>query len=142
MANGKGYPLLLMDRYSKGILYLWTIPENFNDLYRLPPSVTRGIRNFVMAGFPVRVDGPSQVALFAYDNNTFVVESFLPTAADVTVSVAGEAVRLRNLVSGEISSGQSERRGYGRGRGGPSEELTSFKVHLLPHSYSAFRAEK
>ncbi|MGD0615643.1 MAG: hypothetical protein ABSA69_09410, partial [Verrucomicrobiota bacterium] len=142
MANGKGYPLLLMDRYSKGILYLWTIPENFNDLYRLPPTVTRAIRNFVMGGFPIRVDGPSQVSLFAYDNNTCVVESFLPTEADVRVSVAGKAVRLRNLVSGEILSGQSEWPGYGRGRGGPSEELTSFTVHLLPHSYSAFRAEK
>ena len=37
MANGSGYPLLLMDRYSKGMLYVWTIPDNFNDLYRLPP---------------------------------------------------------------------------------------------------------
>jgi hypothetical protein len=36
MANGRGYPLLLMDRYGKGILYIWTIPDNFNDLYNLP----------------------------------------------------------------------------------------------------------
>ncbi len=36
LANGRGYPLLLMDHYSKGILYVWTIPDNFNDLYRLP----------------------------------------------------------------------------------------------------------
>ena len=46
MAGGKGYPLLLMDRYSKGILYVWTIPDNFNDLYRLPARVTGAIKNF------------------------------------------------------------------------------------------------
>src|ERR1017187_4898741 len=31
LAGGRGYPLLFMDRYSKGILYIWTIPDNFND---------------------------------------------------------------------------------------------------------------
>ena len=64
LANGRGYPLLLMDHYSRGVLYVWTIPENFNDLYRLPPSVTTAIKNYVMTGFPVRLDGPSHVALF------------------------------------------------------------------------------
>ena len=29
MANGGGYPLLLMDRYSKGVLYVLTIPGQF-----------------------------------------------------------------------------------------------------------------
>jgi hypothetical protein len=142
MANGKGYPLLLMDRYSKGVLYLWTLPENFNDLYRLPPAVTRAIRNFVMSGFPVRMDGPSQVSLFAYDNDAFIVESFLPTAADVTVSVAGDGVRLRDLVSGEVSPGRPERRGRGYGPAGSVERATVFTVHLPPHSYRAFMAEK
>jgi hypothetical protein len=33
------------------------------------------------------------------------------------------------------------RRGPGRGRGGP-EQLASFNVHLLPHSYAVFAAEK
>ena len=39
-----------------------------------------------MRGFPVRLDGPSQVALFAYDNHTFIVESYLPAETDVKVS--------------------------------------------------------
>jgi len=38
IANGNGYPILLMDRYSKGILYVLTIPENFNDLYDFRPK--------------------------------------------------------------------------------------------------------
>jgi hypothetical protein len=138
MANGRGYPLLLMDRYGKGILYIWTIPDNFNDLYRLPVMVTTAIKNYVMREFPVRVDGPSQVALFAYDNNTFIVESYLPIETDVTVSVAGEFTKLRNLVTGaEITAETS-----GEGRWQSGGERVSFHVTLLPHSYSAFAAEK
>ena len=138
MANGRGYPLLLMDRYGKGVLYIWTIPENFNDLYHLPVTVTTAIKNFVMRGFPVRLDGPGQVALFAYDNNTFIVESYLPAETDVTVSVAGEFTNLRNLVTGaEITAEAS-----GEGRWQIGADRVSFRVHLLPHSYSVFTVEK
>jgi hypothetical protein len=38
--NGNGYPLILMDKYSKGTLYVWTIPDNFRNLYALPQDVT------------------------------------------------------------------------------------------------------
>ena len=58
MANGRGYPLLLLNRYGKGILYVWTMPENFNDLYRLPQSAISTVKNYVMPGFPIRLDGP------------------------------------------------------------------------------------
>ena len=90
-----------MDRYAKGVLYVWTMPDNFNDLYALPPAVTSAIKNYVMRGFPVRLDGPGKVALFAYDNDTFIVESYLPTETDVKVSVTGNFAQLRNLVTGE-----------------------------------------
>jgi hypothetical protein len=139
MANGRGYPLLLMDRYGKGILYIWTIPDNFNDLYNLPGPVTTAIKNYVMRDFPVRLDGPSRVALFAYDNHTFIVESYLATETDVTVSVAGEFTKLRNLVTGaEITTEEASEESW-RQSGG---ERSSFHVHLLPHSYSAFATEK
>lgn len=141
LANGRGYPLLFMDRYSKGILYVWTMPDNFNDLYRLPAEVTSALKNYVMGQFPVRVDGPAQVALFAYDNNAFIVESYLPTPADVSISVAGNVARLRNLVTGEILASAPANAGgrFGRGfRGGGGEARTTFTAHLLPHSYAVF----
>ena len=75
-ANGNGFPLLLLNRYSKGILYVWTMPENFTDFYALPPEVTTAIKNYLMRGFPVRLDGPAQVALFDYNNGTFIAEKF------------------------------------------------------------------
>ena len=141
LAGGRGYPLLFMNRYSKGILYIWTMPDNFNDLYRLPVEVTSALKNYVMRGFSVRVDGPAQVALFAYDNDTFIVESFLPSEADVKISVAGGTARLRNLVTGEILTGQPQPQGFGRRRGG-GESRISFNTHLPPHSYAVFAAEK
>jgi hypothetical protein len=151
MADGKGYPLLLLDHYGQGVLYVWTIPDNFNDLYRMPPSVTGAIKNYIMTGFPVKLDGPSKVALFAYDNNTFIVESYLPTETDVRISLTGSSTKIRNLVTSEIITGQQQAAaggrggrgggGGGRGGGGNNPRLT-FNVHLLPHSYAAFAAEQ
>ena len=147
LSNGRGYPLMFMDRYSKGIIYIWTIPDNFNDLYRLPVEVTSALKNYIMGGFPVRIEGPAQVALFAYDNNTFIVESYLPTQADVRISVAGSAARLRNLVTGETLSSPPAAFGGlgrfgGRGGGGGGEPRTTFTAHLPPHSYAVFAVEK
>lgn len=142
MSAGRGYPLLLMDRYSKGVLYIWTIPDNFNDLYRLPVEVTTALKNYIMRGFPVQLDGQSQIALFAYDNGTFIVESFLPREADVKVSVTAASARLRNLATGLQIEGQSSQSGPERYRNRDRDKLTAFTVHLLPHSYAAFSIEK
>jgi hypothetical protein len=142
IAGDSGFPLLLMDRYAKGVLYVWTIPENFSDLYALPPGVTSAIKDQVMCDFPVRIDGPSQVALFAYDNNTCIVESYLPSPTNVKVSFAGNFTRLRNLVTGEEFTGQKPPDRHQPGEQTGALNRTSFKIRLLPHSYAVFAADK
>ena len=141
-ADGNGFPLLLMNRYAKGILYVWTMPDNFNDLYALPPEVTGAIKNFFMRGFPVRLDSPARVALFAYDNGAFIVENFSATPADAKISTLGNATKLKNLVTGEILEGRSSlpQRGFNR-RGDTAENRVSFTAHLPPHSYAVFAPE-
>ncbi len=141
IAGNNGFPLLLMDRYAKGVLFVWTMPENFSDFYALPSSVTSAIKDQVMREFPIRLDGPSQVALFAYDNHTCIVESYLPRAADVKVSVTGNFARLRNLVTGEVLTGQSQSEGRRRWQQNGAPNRTAFNVHLMPHSYAVFAAE-
>jgi hypothetical protein len=141
MADKVGFPLLLMDRYANGILYVWTMPDNPHHLYDLPPEVTTAVKDVLMKGFFVRLDGPSQVALFAYDNRTFVVESFLPAAVDVKVSVTGDAKKLRNLVTGEIVEGHEPPPPQWRWRRPDEEKRVVFDLHLLPHSYAPFVAE-
>lgn len=140
LSDGQGYPLLLTDRYGKsGNLYVWTIPDNFRHLYRLPPPVVGKIKDALMKNFPVRVDGPSQVALFAYDNRTFVVESFLdaPAALDVSV-LAGK--KLRDLVTGEVLTGVPPPAPAVRWAPKPEPRM-HFAVPVAPHSYRAFAIE-
>jgi len=140
LANGRGYPLLLMERYGKGVLYVWTMPDNFNDLYRLPPAVTSELKGYLMAGFPVRLEGPSQVALFAYDNNTFIAQSYRHEATEVVIKVVGKVAKLRNVVTDEVIAAEVAESRRGRNHT-PEQACSTFKVHLLPHSYSVFAAE-
>ena len=141
VANGTGFPMLLMDKYSKGILYVLTIPENFSDLYRLPPAAVSEIKNYILGDFPVRLDGPSRVALFAYDNNTFIVQSFLSQETDVRITVDSGFARLRDLVTGQEVTGRTEARRYlGRRPSEAGPERREFSVHLQPHSYCVLEA--
>jgi hypothetical protein len=141
-ANGNGFPLLLMNRYSKGILYVWTMPDNFTDLYSLPPKVTADIKNYVMRGFPVRVDGPAQVALFAYDNGAFIVQNFSATAADVKISTLGHATKLKNLVTGKTLEGKLPPPHGWNWQNENTEERIAFSAHLPPHSYAVFAPDR
>jgi len=140
-ANGNGFPLLLMNRYSRGVLYVWTIPDNFADLYALPSEVTGAIKNFLMRGFPVRLDGPAQVALFTYDNGAFIAENFSSSAADVDISTLGKTSKLKNLVTAEIVEGRPP---PPHGWNWPNENIedrVSFHLHLEPHSYAVLAPE-
>jgi len=142
MSDNVGFPLLLMDRYGKGVLYIWTMPDNFHHLYRLPPDVMSAIKDVLMKGVFVRIDGPSQVALFAYDNNTFIVESFLDHETNVKISVSDSFTRLRNLVTDDVLAGAKPAPANPWLRKGEQEKRTSFLVSLPPHSFLAFAAEK
>lgn len=140
-ANGNAFPLLLLNRYSRGALYVWTMPDNFTDLYALPPEVTGAIKNFVLRGFPVRLDGPAQVALFAHDNGAFIVQNFAATAADVRISTLGNSTRLKNIVTGEMIEGNLPPPHGWNWRNEYIEDRVSFSTHLPPHSYAVFALE-
>jgi hypothetical protein len=145
-ANGRGAPLLLMDRYSKGMLYVLTIPENMDDLYVLPQPVLTAIKQYLMQDFPVQIDAPSKVSLFAYDNHTFVVESFLDAPAQVTVSTLGNFSKLRNLATGVVveSSKPSPEANTDKipARRRPAQPpRTVFHIEIAPHSFAAFAEE-
>jgi hypothetical protein len=141
-ANGRGAPLLIMDRYSKGILYVLTIPENPNDLYSLPQPVLTSIKQYLLVDLPVQIDAPSKVSLFAYDNNTFVVESYLDAPAKVTVSTVGTSTRLRNLATGELVEGKIPASPTTQRRRSPHPPRTEFHIELAPHSFTAFAEEQ
>jgi len=140
--GGLTYPILLSCDYSKGKLYVLTIPNDPADLYALPTSVLSVIRAALGSAEPVRVDrAAAQVALFRYDNNSFIVQNFLATPAEVTVSIAGEVAAIDNLLTGEeISPAPASERPFGGpgGRGPVLPLRTVFSFTVLPHSFIAF----
>jgi hypothetical protein len=141
-ADGNGAPLLLQDHYADGLFYVLDVPDNAFDLYELPQPVLTSLRRFLLRGFPVQFDAPSQVSLFPYDNNTFVTESFLDHPAAVTVSLAGTGHHLRNLITGQVLTGQAPppiQTPFGRVL--PQPAATEFHITVQPHSFLAFAEE-
>jgi hypothetical protein len=72
------FPMLLKTLYGKGRLWVLTIPDDYGDLYTLPKEVLLVIRKAMCERLGFVFDGPPNVALFAYDNSTFAVRSFMP----------------------------------------------------------------
>ncbi len=146
MDGTNGWPMLISAGYAKGTLYVLTIPESFTDIYNLPVSVLSRIKDTLADGLPVRLDGPGLTSLFVYDNDTFIVESFLDEPVNVTVTVAKRVNGIRDLQSDQVlSPGGSPRPGRFGGRGGfgamGSNSRTPFALQIKPHSYRVFKCE-
>jgi len=139
LAGPIGYPLLHRAGYSKGALYVLTIPDNFADLYRLPAPVITGLKQALTKDLFVRIEGPGQVALFAYDNGTFLVESFLSDPVTVNLVLDGRYTQLEDLLSGEPVTGKKIP--IPRGFGAPPAERLIFEAQIKPHSYRVFRGK-
>jgi hypothetical protein len=143
VASDQGFPILLMDRYSKGILYVLTIPENQGDLYNYPQPVLTAIKRQLLRDFPVWVDAPAKVSLFAYDNHTFIVQSFLPRETTATVSLSSDLKQLRDVITGEeltaLPPPPPPTTALAR-RIEPIAPRSMFTLSIKPHSYRVFEA--
>ena len=135
-----GVPLLLMDHYGKGELYVLAVPEEMNDLYSLPAPVLDALRRYLAPGLPVRLEGPSQVSLFEYGNGSFVVESYRDHP--IAVRVVGRFGQLTNLTTGLTLSGTPvpatpsflEPRPAAAG-----SRQFGYELRIEPRSFDAFR---
>ncbi|MBN2413094.1 hypothetical protein JXQ31_15515 [candidate division KSB1 bacterium] len=134
--NGIGWPILHSAGYGNGVLYVLTIPDNFADLYNFPPDVLSRIKQTLLENLYVRVDSPAKVALFVYDNDTFIVESFLPENVDVGIVVDSRVNELYDITSGDVLSGQEI-----TGWGGRKTGKKSFKTMVKPHSFRVLRCK-
>jgi hypothetical protein len=127
--KGNGYPLLLFAGYGKGRMYVLTVPDNTGDLYYLPEPVITMIKDVLMKDIYVTVESKARISLFVYDNNTFIVHSFLPHTESVKIVIKDRTARLRELTSDNITEGIQN--------GGTTE----FSTFMLPHSYRVFKVE-
>ena len=138
-----GYPLLLRAQYSKGNLYVLTVPNDFGNLYDLPAGALNELRRILSKDVDVRLEAPAKVSLFVYDNGTFIVESFLDEPVTIQVVTSESTNQLTDLVSGaayEKLPLPAPPPGFElfflMMNGG--EKNNSFRVTLPPHSYKVF----
>jgi len=142
LASGIGYPVLHSADYAKSRLYILAIPDNYGDLYNLPAEILTQIRDVVAKDMYVRLDGPSQVALFVYDNDTFIVESFRDEPVDVKIIADIRFTKLSDIITAEELSGEpiaTQPRLFGRPA--PSPDKNVFKISIKPHSFRVFKCE-
>jgi hypothetical protein len=132
-----GWPMLHSASYGGGTLYVLTVPESFTDLYNLPAEVLNRIRQTLCRDLVVRLEGPGKVSLFVYDNDTFIVESFLDEPVEVQVVTDDRLTTLTDLVTGQtVTAGSAPQDPRGRIPG------RRFEIALPPHSYRVFRGQQ
>ena len=134
-----GYPILLRNSYSKGTLFVLTIPDDYGNLYDYPAPVLNVIRRVMSKDVGAYIDGPSKVALFPYDNKTLVVENFNDEAVSLKVVINTKVPLLRNLLTGEQLQPEEMPKAQPmpfRNRfWGYPEGATVFSIQLPAHSY-------
>ena len=133
-----GYPILLRDTYSKGMLFVLTIPDDFGNLYDYPAAALNVIRRAMSKDVGAYIEGPAKVALFPYDNKTLVVENFNDEAVSVNVVVNEKVGSLQNLLTGESYQPKEQQPATMRWRNrffGYPDGATVFEIRLPAHSY-------
>ena len=112
-----GWPILHRATYSKGTLYVLTIPDDFGNLYDYPAGALNVIRRTMSKDLDLYLEGPSKVSLFLYDNKTVIVENFNDQPVDIKLVGMTGPLQLTDLETGEA---------------------TDSAMTLKPHSYKAF----
>ncbi|MCR4603186.1 MAG: hypothetical protein K5683_06615 [Prevotella sp.] len=133
-----GYPILLRDTYSKGMLFVLTIPDDFGNLYDYPTGVLNVIRRVMSKDAGIYFEGPAKVALFPYDNRTMVLENFNDQPVTLRVFINTKVNTLRNLLTGQqlkpVDSSSIRRMGNTRFLGNQDQQ-SAFDLQLAAHSY-------
>lgn len=127
LGKENNFPILLKVNYGEGQLLILTMPDDFGDLYYYPREVLDSIRKAFAPVPMVSLDALSKVGLFTYDNDTFIVESFLPYPEDVIITINKACAKLVNIENGLEISGFMEK------------DKTIFKINVQPTSYKIFK---
>ncbi len=127
LGNENNFPILLKTEYGEGNLFVLVIPEDFGDLYHYPREVISCIRQAFSPDATISIDAPGKVGLFTYDNDTFIVKSFLPHTQDVKITITGSKRRLVDGVSGETIKGI------------PFEGSILYHIRLNPMTYRVYK---
>lgn len=139
-----GYPMLMRSEYSKGNMYVITIPEDFGNLYDLPEGILNAWRQVLSKDLDVRIEAPSKVGLFVYDNGTFIVESFLDEPVSIKIHTSQDINTLADVVEEGViieKMAEASQNNFSRRLRG-SVPTNTFRLTLMPHSYRVFKKGK
>ena len=140
IAGENGWPVLHMADYSKGKLYVFTIPDNFADLYNLPPQVLNKIREILCGNLNVSIEGPSNISLYLYDNDTFIVESFSDYETTLKIVTSDKYSKITDLSTNQQFPGELSRLSP-YSPDGSNQLKNRYSITLKPHSFKAFSFE-
>jgi hypothetical protein len=132
-----GWPILHRADYSNGQFFVLTVPDNFIDFYNLPEAVLNSLRQNIAGSLGPRMEGPGEISLFIYDNNSLVVESFLDEEATVHIIFDEKTEHINDVLSGEIIPVNFRAAPVFRGQKFGNDAY-AFKVNIKPHSFRAF----
>jgi hypothetical protein len=132
-----GWPILHEADYSKGHLYVLTIPDSFSDLYSFPAGALNKIREVMSGQLPVQIEGPSGISLFVYDNNTFIAESFLEKETAINIVTSTAHNKLTDVSSGQQFIGELRKPGMSYTEKNRKEK-NIFSITIKPHSFRVF----
>lgn len=127
LGTDNNLPVLSAISYGKGHLFVLAIPEDYGDLYNYPQEVLNNIRKVLKSNCAVTIDGKAKIGLFTYDNDTFVIESFLAYPDDTKVVVDRPNIKLHDLTNNVEIEGVT------------AGSTTTFTINLQQATYKAFR---
>jgi hypothetical protein len=99
--NENLFPVLLESEYGGSNFYVLTIPDDSAQIYDFSAEALTVIRQYLMNDLGIYLDCGSKVSLFLYDNDTFIVQSFIPGFQKIKIHVTGSDLRLIDLDTGE-----------------------------------------
>lgn len=100
-------PVLMKTKYSKGRLFILTIPDDQGNIYHYPNLILNTVRGILSKELPVVLEGDAKITLFIYDNQTFILRSFLPYFAKASVTVKKEQAELTDLENNKLMKGEA-----------------------------------
>ena len=152
-----GTPMFHAAAYGNSKLYILTIPDNFNDLYSLPVKVLSRISETIVNEMYIRLESPSKVSLFVYDNDTFIVHSFRDEPADLRLVLDESIHSVKDLFPEEAKVPENYFF-FGAGKHEATKEIydaaelpgffgrktskKSVDITVKPHSYKVFRCQR
>ena len=128
-----GYPILLRAPYSKGNLYVMTIPDDYGNLYDLPEGVLNTYRRVLSQDLDMYIEGPAKVSLFLYDNGTFIVESFRDEPVTIRLVTNKKIEAVKDMLKGTLVEKLPENL---------RDHANRYLITLMPHSYKVYEVAK